>query len=303
MASEPAAPRPHGARTVVITGASSGIGAAGAALFAQAGDRVVVVGRSAQRTREVAERIGGTPLTADFERLGQVRELAAALLELCPRIDVLASNAGGTWPRARVTEDGFERTMQVNHLAPFLLTSLLRERLVESSARVIATSSVAHRAGRLPRDTDALPAALRATRPYVSTLAYGRSKLANILHMRELQRRSAPSGLVAVSFHPGIVASQFGRDGGLTGALVALPVARARMTTSEQAALRLQLLADAPVDGEGRTGPLPGQYHDGTTGAHAPGRASRAARDDVLAPRLWDASARVLGLGEPRDWQ
>ncbi|MCU1688753.1 MAG: short-chain dehydrogenase [Jatrophihabitantaceae bacterium] len=281
------------ARTVVITGASSGIGAAAAALFAEGGDRVVVVGRSPERTGEVADRIGGTALLADFERLGSVRELAAALLEACPRIDVLANNAGGVWPKAATTGDGFERTMQVNHLAPFLLTWLLQDRLVASTATVLATSSVAHRAGRLP-DGDLRPS-FDTPRHYRSLRIYGRSKLANILHARELQRRFGPSGLIAMSWHPGLVASQFGRDGGLTGALVSLPLVRSRMTTPEQAAARMLWLGGGTT-GAGPDGPLPGEYHDGTTGRGAPGRASDQARSAALATRLWDASAQALDL-------
>lgn len=283
-------------RTVVITGASSGIGAAAAALFADGGDQVVVVGRSPQRTREVAQQVGGTALLVDFESLASVRALASDLLELCPRIDVLANNAGGVWPKAAVTGDGFEQTMQVNHLAPFLLTWLLRDRLIASHAVVLCTSSVAHRFGRLPEGD--LRRSFEAPRHYRSLRVYGRSKLANILHARELQRRHGPAGLTAMSWHPGLVASQFGRDGGLTGAVVSLPLVRARMTTPAQAAARMLWLAGGPV-GTGSDSPSPGQYHDGTTGRGAPGRVSDQARDPELARRLWDASAAALGLVEP----
>lgn len=283
------------ARTVVITGASAGIGAAAATMFAEGGDHVVVIGRSPQRTREVAQRVGGTALVADFEHLGSVRALAADLLAGWDRIDVLANNAGGVWPKAAVTPDGFERTMQVNHLAPFLLTWLLRDRLIASRAVVLSTSSVAHRAGRLPEGD--LSGIFQAPRHYRSLRVYGRSKLANILHARELQRRYAPAGLTAMSWHPGLVASQFGRDGGLTGALVSLPLVRSRMTTPTQAAARMLWLGGG-VAGTGPDGPSPGQYHDGTTGRGAPGRASDQARDPELARRLWDASADALGLVE-----
>lgn len=285
-------PAPAGdrARTAVITGASSGIGAAAAELFAGTGAEVVVVGRSPQRTRDVAARVGGTAMLADFGRLESVRELAADLLEHCPRIDVLANNAGGIWARRQLTADGFEHTIQVNHLAPFLLTQLLGQRLRESSARVIATSSVAHRFGRLPRAD--LQAAFRR-RPRAAMSAYGRSKLANILHMRELQRRSGPA-LAAMPFHPGLVASRFGGDGALTSQAYRIPALRSRMTTPEQAAARLLWLASAPFQGPGA--PRPGEYHDGSAGRAAPGRCSRAARDQVLARRLWEASEAAVGL-------
>jgi NAD(P)-dependent dehydrogenase (short-subunit alcohol dehydrogenase family) len=284
-------------RTVVITGASSGIGAAAARQFAATGDRVVVVGRSPRRTRAVAQEVGGVALTADFEDLGSVRDLAAALLETCPRIDVLASNAGGIWPRPAATRDGFERTVQVNHLAPFLLTWLLLERLGASRATVLVTASAAHRVGRLPAGD--LSGVFAVPSRYRSMRVYGTSKLANILHARELQRRHAVDGITALSWHPGVVASQFGRDGGLTGALVSLPPVRARMTTPEQAAARLVGLAAGPGPADGSADPdrpQPGEYHDGSTGSRAPGRASAAARDPELAVRLWAASARALGL-------
>lgn len=278
----------------MITGASSGIGASAAALFAERGDRVVVVGRSPERTREVADRVGGTALLGDFESLASVRALAADLLGRCPRIDVLANNAGGVWPKLAVTGDGFERTMQVNHLAPFLLTWLLRDRLTASRAVVLSTSSVAHRVGRFS-DGD-LRRSFEVPQHYRSLRMYGRSKLANILHARELQRRYGPAGLSAMSWHPGLVASQFGRDGGLTGALVSLPLVRSQMTTPEQAATRMLWLAGGR--GTGSDGPSPGGYHDGTTGRGAPGRASNQAQDPVLAQRLWDASAAALGIIE-----
>lgn len=281
-------------RTVVITGASAGIGAAAAAMFAAAGDRVVVVGRSPERTRAVAASIGGTALLADFEDLDSVRALAADLLASCPRIEILANNAGGVWPTASRTGDGFERTMQVNHLAPFLLTWLLRDRLVDSRAAVLATSSVAHRVGRFPAGD--LRATFAVPQRYRSMPAYGRSKLANILHARELQRRHGPDGVTAMSWHPGLVASEFGRDGGMTGALVHLPMVRSRMTTPDQAAARMLWLAGARCAPEAGEGPVPGAYHDGSRGRRAPGRASGPARDPALAARLWDASAQALGL-------
>src|SRR3954447_11972948 len=130
-------------KTIVITGASAGVGAAAARQLADLGADVVVVGRSPDKTAAVARSIGTEPLVADFARLSDVRRLAEQLLERCPKIDVLANNAGGIFPRRTVTEDGHELTFQVNHLAPFLLTALLRDRLVETGgSRVITTSSV-----------------------------------------------------------------------------------------------------------------------------------------------------------------
>jgi NAD(P)-dependent dehydrogenase (short-subunit alcohol dehydrogenase family) len=285
---------------VVITGGSSGIGAAAAVQFAQQGADVIVVGRDAGRTAEVAERVGGTALVSDFAELGQVRRLAAQLLERCPRIDILASNAGGMLRRRTRTADCFELTMQANHLASFLLIELLGRRLQDSAARVLATSSAAHRLGHFPRSHLQAMFAQGAS-PYLGSIAYSRSKLANILHMRELHRRWGPLGVVAMSFHPGLVASSFGSDGGIAGLFTAAPTIRARMLTPAQAAQRMVWLGTAALDrahsprGRTRTydGPVPGEYHDGMAGAAV---TSRAARDVAQADRLWDASAAALEL-------
>nr|MDT0667841.1 SDR family NAD(P)-dependent oxidoreductase [Micromonospora sp. DSM 115978] len=123
-------------RTVVVTGASDGIGAAAARRLAQSGETVVLVGRAPAKTAAVAAEIGADHFVADFAELAQVRRLATELLDRCPRIDVLANNAGGIMGDRALTADGHELTFQVNHLAPFLLTVLLMDRLVESTASV-----------------------------------------------------------------------------------------------------------------------------------------------------------------------
>src|SRR3954452_5222586 len=147
--------QPLAGRTVVVTGASSGIGAAGAEELGRLGAEVVPVGRNEKRLAAVAERIDGAaePLIADFASLDQVRALAARLLEHHPRIHVLVNNAGTVTGRRELSEDGYELVFAVNHLAPFLLTNLLLERLRESApARVVTTSSIAHAQGRLELD-------------------------------------------------------------------------------------------------------------------------------------------------------
>jgi len=194
-------------RTIIITGASDGIGAAAARALSARGDTVVVVGRSPQKTAAVADELGVDYLVADFARLDDVRALAATLLERYPRIDVLANNAGGIMGDRELTVDGFEKTFQVNHLAPFLLTSLLSERLVSSRATVIATASVANRLyGHLDLDD------LGNERAYSPNKAYGDAKLANILFARELDRRFGDSGIASVSFHPGVVRTGFATE-------------------------------------------------------------------------------------------
>ena len=194
-------------RTIIITGASDGIGAAAARELSARGDTVVVVGRSPQKTAAVADELGVDHLIADFSRLDDVRALAATILERYPRIDVLANNAGGIMGDRQLTVDGFEKTFQVNHLAPFLLTSLLSERLVSSRATVIATASVANRLyGHLDLDD------LGNERAYSPNKAYGDAKLANILFARELDRRFGDSGIASVSFHPGVVRTGFATE-------------------------------------------------------------------------------------------
>src|SRR6202021_1593778 len=129
-------------QTIVITGASDGIGAAAARQLTAAGERVVLVGRSEAKTAAVAAELSAPYYLADFTDLAQVRDLAGKLGAAYPRIDVLANNAGGIMGERAVTVDGFEKTFQVNHLAPYLLTSLLLPTLTASSAKVLQTSSV-----------------------------------------------------------------------------------------------------------------------------------------------------------------
>jgi NAD(P)-dependent dehydrogenase (short-subunit alcohol dehydrogenase family) len=173
-------------RTIVITGASDGLGAAAAKRLSGSGEDVVVVGRSPQKTKAVATELGADYLVADFTDLAQVRALAEELLARYPRIDVLANNAGGFMGEREVTVDGHEKTFQVNHLAPFLLTTLLLDRLVESQASVLNTSSK----------------------------AYGDAKLENILFTKELHHRYHAAGISTAAFHPGSVASNFGNEAG-----------------------------------------------------------------------------------------
>lgn len=195
-------------RTIVITGASDGIGAAAAEKLAGPDTRLVLVGRTPAKLEAVASRLAEKgPVehhAADFERLDDVRALAAALLEGCDRIDVLANNAGGTFAGPVLTSDGFERTFQVNHLAPVLLTNLLKDRLLASEASVVNTSSVAARLYGKVQLTN-----LDSARHFSANRAYGNAKLANILFTKGLHQRFAERGLSAVAFHPGVVATNF----------------------------------------------------------------------------------------------
>jgi daunorubicin C-13 ketoreductase len=268
-------------RTIVITGASSGVGLAAAEQFAAQGDRVVVIGRDAGRLAAAVERVrvagkGREPdaFRADFESFQQVRELAARLLEAYPTIDVLANNAGGIIAKHRRTVDGNEATIQGNHLAPFLLTNLLRERL--SGARVVNTASAAHRQGR--PDPDAFagdPANYKAMR------AYGGSKSANILFTAEAARRWPD--ITNVSFHPGVVRTNFGDDAVTRLFYRVAPF----LVKPETAGALLVWLATAPASEL-----VDGGYYVGRNAKQPAAHAS----DPAAAAKLWDASAKAVGL-------
>jgi len=193
-------------RTIVITGASDGIGAAAARTLAKAGEQVVVVGRSAEKTSALANDIGADHYLADFSDLSQVRDLAGKLKAAYPRIDVLANNAGGIMGKRTLTVDGNEATFQVNHLAPFLLTTLLLDTLTASQAKVVNTSSAANNFGKLDLFD------LTASQGYSTNRAYGTGKLANILFTSELHRRFHDQGISTAAFHPGVVRTNFAAD-------------------------------------------------------------------------------------------
>jgi NAD(P)-dependent dehydrogenase (short-subunit alcohol dehydrogenase family) len=193
-------------KVVVITGASDGIGAAAARRLHANGHTVVVVGRSAEKTSAVAEELGVDSHVADFARLDDVERLAGRLRDAYPRIDVLANNAGGVFGTRTKTVDGFEKTFQVNHLAPFLLTRRLLDTLIASRASVLQTSSTVRFTKEIHLDD------LDHDRDYHPVHAYGASKLENILFTTELHRRYHASGLSAASFYPGNVVTNFASD-------------------------------------------------------------------------------------------
>jgi NAD(P)-dependent dehydrogenase (short-subunit alcohol dehydrogenase family) len=265
--------------TVVLTGASSGIGAIAAAELAREGWTVAVVGRNPERTRRVAESVGGEPFIVDYDSLDDVRALANALLRRFPRIDVLANNAGGLVGKRGETADGHERTFQHNHLAPFLLTNLLLERLESSNGRVISTASVANRFGRV--NIDDLDS---RRRPYLGGWrAYGTSKLETILFVRELARRTA---LTAYSFHPGSVRTSFGMDSA-AGRLMMRMASVAQISPEAGAVPLIQLVRNSALDAPS------GTYFDGLK---PDGATPAQANDATLAAALWDASASMVGI-------
>lgn len=273
----------HTPRTIVLTGASDGIGTAAVRTLANRGDRVIAVGRSRAKTAAVAREAGAEPLTADFARLDDVRALAEQVAARTDRVDVLVNNAGAVLGRRALTVDGHEGTLQVNHLAPFLLTHLLRDRLTAAGrATVVTTSSAAHRFGRLDLDD------LDHTRGYTPNRAYGRAKLANILFTRGLHDRWYDDGVRAVAFHPGMVATNFAASSGSWFRLAyRTPLRRLLLTTSEEGGSYLTWF----VDGEpGRTWE-PGEYYDLRRHVPVPETA-----DTALVDGLWELSAERVGV-------
>ena len=273
-------PRDLAGRTVVVTGASSGTGAAAARLLAARGATLAVVGRDALRTRTVADAVGGRPFLADFTQLGTVRRLADELTGTYPRIDVLADNAGAAVVPTAPTVDGNEANYQVNALAPILLITSLTPALRAAGGRIVSTSSRSHKGASLHRGRVAQqlddPTRLGPHR------RYARAKLAALLLHRAYARRH-PDVPVA-DFHPGIVASDFGRYLGRRGA-IASALARPFLVSPSTAAARLIALATT-------AGPVGGRYFVGG----APAQPHPLVADDGLAEEVWrDADRRVDG--------
>jgi len=272
-------------KTIVITGASDGLGAAAARRLSRNGDKVVVVGRSQSKTITVAEEIGADYFVADFSDLSQVRALAEKIRSEYPRIDVLANNAGGMNKETQMTVDGLEKTYQVNYLAPFLLTTQLMDVLVESRAAILNTTSSSHRL--LPRVsvTD-----LENTDRRGPTIAYALTKLAIVLFTMELHRRYHDRGISAATFHPGFVQSNFGDASG--SRFLYFMEHRVRLvnrfiSTPDVAAERLVWLASSRPGIDWR----PGEYYVKNKIA----KANRLAYDPALSRELWDRTMAKLG--------
>ena len=269
------------ARTIVITGASDGIGASAARTLSTQGDRVVVVGRSAAKTEKVAKEIGADYFVSDFAELAQVRQLAVRLREKYPRIDVLVNNAGGIMGKRALTVDGHERTFQINHLAPFLLTTELLDLLTASNATVINTSSAANAAYAKLDLHD-----LEAANKYSANLAYGNAKLMNILFTAELNNRYQAAGISTAAFHPGVVATNFAADTTSLFRFAYRSFLNRFMLSPEQGADTLVWLATATP---GRDWVSGGYYVK-----RALARANSLAYDADLARALWERSAAMV---------
>jgi NAD(P)-dependent dehydrogenase (short-subunit alcohol dehydrogenase family) len=276
-------------KSVLVTGGTGGIGRATAIGLAALGARVAITGRDQARTEAAAAAIRAAPgspavdaFAADLSAQAGVRRLAAQVLDSYPRLDVLVNNVGGFWAHRHLTADSLERTFALNHLAPFLLTSLLLDRLTASApARIVTVSSGAHARGRIDFGD------LQGERDYSGQRAYSQSKLANVMFTYELARRLDGTGVTATVCHPGVVHTSFGAEDQAAHMAVMIRVARLFMKTPAQGAATPVYLASSP-EAEGVTG----RYFAN----RKPTTSSNASYDTAAAAQLWQASAALTGM-------
>jgi NAD(P)-dependent dehydrogenase (short-subunit alcohol dehydrogenase family) len=270
-------------KTVILTGATDGIGLEAAAGLGALGARLLLVGRNRQKGEVVLEalraRVPGIEaqmLYADLSRRDAIKRLASELLAASPRIDVLLNNAGAFFAERVVVEDGIEQTFALNHLGYFRLTALLRERLIASApSRIVNVASEAHRNAVLDFDD------LQTARGYNGWKAYQRSKLANILFTRELARRLAGTGVTANCLHPGFVKTSFGDNNrGFWGLGIRLGKLLTAISVSRGAETPVYLASAPEVEG------VTGRYFDKCREREP----SAASRNDADAGRLWEIS-------------
>jgi NAD(P)-dependent dehydrogenase (short-subunit alcohol dehydrogenase family) len=270
---------------VVITGGTSGIGEVAAQVLAAMGARIVLVARDKARAeatlarlRQAGPGLAHTAHYADLSRIADTRRVGAEIAAAEPRIDVLINNAGALFNRRELSPDGLEMTFAVNHMAYFVLTEALRERLLASApARIVNTASAAHTGAHLDFDD------LQMAHGFAGFSAYGRSKLANILFTRELAKRLAGTGVTANCLHPGFVATRFGDSaGGFVRAV--MPLARLFALSPEKGAETIVYLASSP-DVETTSGLYFADCKPKTPTAEA--------QSDEAAARLWAASEAI----------
>jgi NAD(P)-dependent dehydrogenase (short-subunit alcohol dehydrogenase family) len=273
-------------KTILITGATSGIGRATALGLAEMGADVAITGRDGGRAEDAAREIravGGGQVevfVADLSSQLEVRRLAERVLRSLPRIDVLINNVGGYWNTRHRTADGLERTFALNHLASFLLTDLLLDRLKESTpARVVTVSSNAHAMGRMDFED------LQGTTSYSGARAYNQSKLANVLFSYELAKRLRGSGVTANALHPGLVSTSFGAEDPAGIQRLLVPFLRPFMKTPARGAATSIHLACAP-DLEQVTG----RYFVDRKAKESAARSY----DEAVAARLWQVSGDLV---------
>ncbi len=275
-------------KTVVITGGTSGIGEIAARKLAQRGARIILIARSKSRGRmavarlhEKAPGLSHAVHYADLTRICQMKQVAAEIASQEPRIDVLINNAGAMFASRRLTEDGLECTFALNHMAYFVITEGLRERLLASApARIVNTASAAHQGARLDFED------LQFANGFGAMKAYGRSKLCNILFTRELAHRLQGTGVTANCLHPGFAATRIGNESGGLISRVAW-FAKLFAISPEQGAETIVYLASSPA-----VAATTGKYFYQCQSV-AP---SPAAQDDKVALLLWQHSAALAEL-------
>jgi NAD(P)-dependent dehydrogenase (short-subunit alcohol dehydrogenase family) len=276
-------------KTVVITGATSGIGLVAAEELAKKGARLVLVARDRHRgeqvlskLRDLAPDINHSVHYADLSRLKEMKRVAAEIAAAEPRIDVFINNAGALFNSRQVTEDGLELTFALNHVSYFVMANGLRERLKASApARLINTASDAHKGNKLDFDD------LQSAKGFRGMKVYGRSKLCNILFTRELARRWAGTHVTVNTLHPGFVSTRFGdQSGGFFSYVVR--AAKLFAISPEKGAETIVYLASS--DAVTR---VSGQYFYKCRVATP----TKEAQDDAAAQRLWEATAKLSGIG------
>ncbi len=274
-------------RVCVVTGTSSGIGTVMSEALAQRGAHVVMVARNPETGERARAKVAAAAPSAavelelaDLSEMSQVRALAERLARL-PKIDVLMNNAGIYLPKRHLTSEGFETMIAVNHLAPFLLTQLLRRQLAASgSARVVTTSSIGHNFCRFDLDD------LQGERSFSPINQYNVSKLSNILFTKEAARRYAADGARFNCCHPGAVGTGFGQDESSWFSGV-VKLAKPFMRSPERGARTGVYLATSPSVAE-----VTGEYFVD----ERPKAPRKIGRDPALAARLWEKSAELTGV-------
>jgi len=280
---------PMTGKTVLITGGTGGIGRATAIRLASMGAQVGVTGRNTGRAQRAAAEIASESgngavdaFGADMSSQAEVRRLADEVLAAYPRLDVLINNVGGFWSHRHVTADGLEHTFALNHLAPFLLTSLLLERLLASApARIVTVSSGAQSMGEIDFDD------LMGERKYSGQHAYNQSKLANVMFTYELARRLAGTGVTATALHPGMTNTAFSAEDPSRAFAPLVKIMRPFMKKPERGADTPVYLASSP-QAEGLTG----QYFANRESKQS----NKSSYDTEATARLWRVSADLVGL-------
>jgi NAD(P)-dependent dehydrogenase (short-subunit alcohol dehydrogenase family) len=277
---------------ILVTGATNGIGLETARALASQGHHVLVHGRNPEKGQQVVETLQRETsntdvhfVAADFASLNDIRRLAGEVIGRVPRLDVLVNNAGGAFFSRSETKDRFEMTFAVNHLAPFLLTNLLLDKLRSSApARIVTVASAAHRDQQLDFDD------LMSTQNYQTMKAYGRSKLANILFTRGLANRLQGTSVTANALHPGVVKTGIGQNNLFARALGRVLLLFVGIPPNEGAKTSIYLASSPEVEGKS------GDYYKQCK--VSPLRTNPQAYDDDAVEQLWRVSAQLVGLGQ-----